>query len=156
MKNIMLPILYFVCALCFLAPFSDAQAQSSSIPDKFVKAAMKEMRPYLAKMKISKTEVIGKETREELSDPLLTLDEAREALSYGIVSGIAKSCRIDWKENNYKPFMIAQKKAGKTPKQLAYIRLLHKYTFKLTGAIYKDRRCNKESKQHTRSRFYKE
>jgi len=100
------------------------------------------MRPLLYKFKISDTEYLGKETKEELADPLLTLEEAETVIVRGIISATAEWCKLDWKNKSFEPFMNSQRSSGKTEKQMAYIGGLHGYGMGIMSKTYAEKKCN--------------
>ena len=65
-------------------------------------------------------------TDEEKASPPLTVEQARNAMKVGILSGVAEFCGLDWKKRIFFPFMAAHRSRLKmSTRQLAIVSMLH-------------------------------
>jgi hypothetical protein len=65
-------------------------------------------------------------TPEEKSKPPLSIEQARSAMTAGVLSGTAQHCQLDWKKRVFLPFMAYHRyKLKLSGRQLALLNILH-------------------------------
>jgi hypothetical protein len=65
-------------------------------------------------------------TPEEKANPPVSVEDARQAMTAGVMSGTAQHCGLDWKRRVFAPMMAYhRKKAKMSDRQLAMMSLLH-------------------------------
>lgn len=149
------------CAFVFgLSSFACAQGYEPpqeafvDLPDDAVLAIMKDVRAALPNAKISETETVGEETPEELIHPLLTREQGETVLERGIISVTAEWCGLDWVGRSYTPFMADQRAQGRSPKQMAYIGMLHGYSMGIMQEKFAEVQCGPEQIERVSSYLY--
>lgn len=146
---------FFVVLLILSFP---ALAQSKEpyvdLPDDFVAKASAEIRSHLYKFKLSETEFVGKETPEQLAEPLLTPQEAEAVLVRGIISVTAEWCGYDWNSKSFLPFMQEMRSQGKSEKQMAFIGGLHGFGMGMMEKAFSQKKCDNPAIKEKLERYF--
>lgn len=65
-------------------------------------------------------------TDEEKANPPVTIEQARRAMSVGLMSGVAEFCAIDWEKRIFLPFIAYHRRAlAMSGRQVAMVAVLH-------------------------------
>ena len=124
------------------------------LPDDFVAKASVEIRSHLYKFKLSETEFVGKETPEQLAEPLLTPQEAEAVLVRGIISVTAEWCGYDWNSKSFLPFMQEMRNQGKSEKQMAFIGGLHGFGMGMMEKAFSQKKCDNPAIKEKLERYF--
>ena len=80
-------------------------------------------------------------TDVELSNPPISIAEARGILSRGVLSASAQVCGLDWQMRNFGPMMVYWRSQKKSERQMALIALLHGIMQSQVVKILADQGC---------------
>lgn len=88
-------------------------------------------------------------TAEEKTNPPISLELARTAMTAGVLSGSAQHCNMDWKKRVFLPFMAHHRNVAKlNERQFALIGILHgsMQNYMLAGFKQRNEPCTPEMK----------
>lgn len=133
----MMRVAYKLCVIlvCSLVLFPVANANAQSKPDKeqvvekISRLVHDNMDGTMVHDSQGKEHIVTKEDVAALEYPLLPYDVRKQIFDRGIISGLAKSCGLDWQRRSFEPFM-RQLRATEPPYndyQLAFAATLHGY-----------------------------
>ncbi|TAE82820.1 MAG: hypothetical protein EAZ74_00060 [Alphaproteobacteria bacterium] len=71
--------------------------------------------------------------------------EAKQILRYGVISGRAEACGLDW-QPHFKALMAHERAKGRTEDQMTYIGVLHG----ISSAAIKDHPCSASDREKAR------
>ena len=102
-----------------------AFAQDLSVSEQTVTLLTKLTRSHLHEAVIDdEGNLVPPETATEKAQPILPFSEEQIIVRHGIIAALREYCGLPWREG-FSTFMHTERQKGFTPKQTAYIGLLH-------------------------------
>ena len=120
-----------------------------SVPRDVVVVIMDLARDNLSKARLADGSNVPPETPVEKAVPLIPVEDGARVVDAAIGSAYGKWCGVDWQETMYRPFMSAERARGAwSPKQMAYIGLLHGITMGSLASTYESQgACPAEARE---------
>lgn len=148
-----LALLVTLFASVFLASHQARAAEagpdifSELLTDDTVKMAIKGMLVALPSAQCAPGQPCAPASAEEMANPPVSLEQAREAIRAGFISGLAEWCGLDWRGQVFQPLIGSYRQVDRLePRIVTMLTLLHGYGQGQMVESMKAQQCSTEQR----------